>query len=75
MRVATGFGGPFGAEALEGGLGRVVDEAHALGDGAVPGLVGDEPMHLLRDPAVGRVALGPERSSRTCMADLALRWR
>src|SRR3546814_12944501 len=55
---AAGLGGTFGIEALEGGLGGVIDEAHALGDGPVAGLLGDQAVHLLGATAVRRVPLG-----------------
>ncbi len=54
---AAGFGAALGVEALEAGLGRVVDVAHHLGHGVVAGLLGDEPVHLLGDGPVGGVAL------------------
>ena len=56
-QLAPGLRPSLGVEALEAGLGRVVDEAHRLGDGVVAGLVGDEPVHLLAHDPVGRVAL------------------
>src|SRR5690606_7804814 len=56
--LAAGLGAARGVEALEGGLGRVVDEAHGLGDGPVAGLLRDQPVHLLAHDPVGGVALG-----------------
>ena len=42
--LAAGFGAAFGVEALEAGLGRVVHEAHRLGDGPVARLLGFVPL-------------------------------
>ena len=50
------LGGPFGAEPLEV-VGLVVDVTHGGGDPPVPGLFGDEAVHLLGDAPVCRVAL------------------
>src|SRR3546814_3012387 len=59
--LAAGLGAALGVEALERRLRGVVDEAHGLGDGVVAGLVGDEPVHLLADDAIGGVARSDER--------------
>ena len=71
-RQALLLGPALGVEALEAGLGAVVDVAHHLGHGVVAGLLGDEPVHLLGHPPVGRVALGRVRSSSRCIASRAL---
>ena len=52
------LGPTLGFEALE--VGRpVVDEGHRLGQGAVSRHLGDRPVHLLRHPSIGGVALRP----------------
>ncbi len=35
----------------------VIDESHGLRDGAMSGLLGDQAVHLLADPSIGRVPL------------------
>ena len=49
---------PLGLEAFEVRR-AVVDEGHRLGERPVPRDLGDRPVHLLCDPPVRRVALGP----------------
>jgi hypothetical protein len=45
-------------QSLEFRFRAVVNESHHLGDGAMPGLFGDETMHLLPNNPIRRMTLG-----------------
>ena len=68
--LAAGFERTLGVQTFERDLG-VIGEQHRVGDGAVPGLFGDQRVHPLADAAVGGMPCGADRSSMTCIASRA----